>query len=193
MREITLALQECGRRLAQSLRARARLESEAKRRSLFERYIPELGVSIGKITGRPREDIEKLFLKALPNFVNMNEPVPEGPPPEGGAAGGAAAAESPPSAYEAGDGEDERPRKKGAKGAGQEKAKRAAGKNKIAAAKGEAGKAAAGKVAASKVAAGKATVDKSADVRGAGPAKAGKRGSPKAGPGKKGEQLKLIE
>src|SRR5579859_1040544 len=39
LREITLALQECGRRLASSLRARAKAESEAKRKSLFERYI----------------------------------------------------------------------------------------------------------------------------------------------------------
>ncbi|HEX9294387.1 MAG TPA: DNA topoisomerase VI subunit B [Polyangiaceae bacterium] len=75
LREITLALQECGRRLAQSLRARARAESEAKRKSLFERYIPELGQSLGKITGKDRGEIEKLFFKALPSFVNVNEMV----------------------------------------------------------------------------------------------------------------------
>ena len=36
-------------------------ESESKRRSnLFERYIPELGDSIGKITGKSAASIEKL-------------------------------------------------------------------------------------------------------------------------------------
>ena len=63
LREITLALQECGRKLAAELRARARAESEAKRRSLFERYIPELGQSIGKITGKAPGDIEKAVLQ----------------------------------------------------------------------------------------------------------------------------------
>jgi DNA topoisomerase VI subunit B len=83
LREITLALQDCGRRLAQSLRARARAESEAKRKSLFERYIPELGQSIGKITGRDRQEIEAIFFKALPHFVNTEEPGGNGGPPEG--------------------------------------------------------------------------------------------------------------
>jgi len=87
IREITLALQECGRRLAQSLRARARADSEAKRKSLFERYIPELGQSLGKITGQDKGAIEKIFLKALPSFVKVE--VPEGslPPTDGGTNG----------------------------------------------------------------------------------------------------------
>jgi DNA topoisomerase-6 subunit B len=197
LREITLALQDCGRRLAQSLRARARLDSEAKRRSLFERYIPELGMSIGKITGRARDDIEKLFLKALPNFVNMNEPSPELPPSEGGPAGGAAAPdEAPPSA-----GNDAPKKKKGAKiddrastttDASTGASKQAGGK-KGKAAKAERSSAAVVKVAEAKTTAGKA---KGAAPAGRAPAKGkvkkGGRGSKSAG-GKKGEQLKLIE
>jgi len=97
LREITLALQECGRRLAQSLRARAKAESEAKRKSLFERYIPELGQSLGKITGQNREAIEKFFLKALPNFVNFTAPLPE-PPESGGGPNGATPADADGSA-----------------------------------------------------------------------------------------------
>jgi DNA topoisomerase-6 subunit B len=93
LREITLALQECGRKLAQSLRAHARLESEAKRRSLFERYIPELGQSLSKITGEGRETVEGMFYKALPNFVKMLAAPPGGEPPEGGAAAVPPAAE----------------------------------------------------------------------------------------------------
>jgi len=98
LREITLALQECGRKLASSLRARAKLESEAKRKSLFERYIPELGQSIGKITGQDREGIETLFLRALPNFVNIEATEPE--PPAGGSPNGVA---PPPAAEASGD------------------------------------------------------------------------------------------
>ena len=187
LREITLALQECGRRLAQSLRAQARLQSEAKRRSLFERYIPELGMSIGKITGRPREDVEKLFLKALPNFVNMNEPAVEGPPPEGGGAGGAAAPETPSSAEDAED-EGERPAKKSGKRAEPKKgvAPRTP-KSKRPSRAGEA----VPKVSPRKGAASE-TGAKGAGQKAAG-GKTGKRGANKPGAGKKGEQLKLIE
>jgi hypothetical protein len=208
LREITLALQDCGRRLAQSLRARARLDSEAKRRSLFERYIPELGMSIGKITGRARDDIEKLFLKALPNFVNMNEPPPELPPTEGGPAGGAAAPdEAPPSAGDA----DAPKKKKGTKtgdrmdtpaGDGAVASKRASGKkakaakvnaNANAKAKGERPSLDVVKVAEAKTTRGKAKDGaQTGRAPAKGKAKKGGRGSKAAG-AKKGEQLKLIE
>jgi DNA topoisomerase-6 subunit B len=110
LREITLALQECGRKLAQSLRARAREESEQKRKSLFERYIPELGQSLGKITGQKREDIEKSFFKALPNFVNVNE-LSEGEGPKGGGgAGGSNGVPAPAPAAAEGDSEGDEPK-----------------------------------------------------------------------------------
>jgi hypothetical protein len=208
LREITLALQECGRRLAQSLRARARLESEAKRRSLFERYIPELGMSLGKITGRPRDDVEKLFLKALPNFVNMKEPLPEGPP-EGSGAGGAAAPEAP-SAEQADQKDERRPSKRGQRAkpekgttSSAKKGKRASvanvagehadeksGAARRRAAKGVADKSARGQGAASKDTAEKSARGKSAAKKGG--RKTG-RGTDQPGPGKKFEQLKLIE
>jgi hypothetical protein len=127
LREITLALQVCGRALAQSLRARARLESEAKRKSLFERYIPELGQSIGKITGQDREGIEKLFLKALPNFVNVEAPEPEAPP--SGTMNGA----PPPAPAEAAEPRPEKP----AKGSKKGKAAKKASASKAPAKKGE--------------------------------------------------------
>lgn len=74
LREITLALQECGRKLAASLRAKQRAESEAKRQSLFLRYIPELGAALNKITGEDRAAIEQAFYKALPRFVRTTPP-----------------------------------------------------------------------------------------------------------------------
>ena len=199
LREITLALQDCGRRLAQSLRARARLESEAKRRSLFERYIPELGASIGKITSKPRDDIEKLFLKALPNFVNMNEAaLPEGPPPEGGAGGAAAPAGASDGAPpDEGEGADESPkRRKSAKTSDAEAP--ATGKRVKGKAKGAKGaKDEPANVAKAKR--GRAKADEPERGTGArAPAKGKvskvkKGGRAKGGSGKKGEQLKLID
>ena len=188
LREITLALQDCGRRLAQSLRAQARLQSEAKRRSLFERYIPELGMSIGKITGRPREDVEKLFLKALPNFVNMNEPATDGPPPEGGGAGGAAAPETPSSAEDVEDEGERRAKKSGKRAEPKKGAAPRSPKSKRASRAGEA----APKPSAQKGVATSEAGPKGAAQKGA-RGKAGKRGANKPGAGKKGEQLKLIE
>jgi DNA topoisomerase-6 subunit B len=206
LKEITLALQDCGRRLASSLRARARLDSEAKRRSLFERYIPELGASIGKITSKPREDIEKIFYKALPNFVDMTEPVlpPEGTPPEGGEGGSAAAADAPP-----GDGDDDvQPKKRDAKkvpepeGDGPKKrgAKKAAAvgvqpKKRAKTAEASEDEAAeeppprGAKGARAKV----ARPAKGGGAKGRSPQSGAKDSGKKPRAGKKGEQLKLID
>ena len=101
LREMKLAVQECGRKLAAHLRARAHLELDAKRRSLFERYIPEVAQAISDILGVAKEKAEKSFFDALPNFVrfadevlangeNGSEPGGAGPPK-----GGAPAAPSP--------------------------------------------------------------------------------------------------
>jgi DNA topoisomerase-6 subunit B len=85
LREMRLAIQEAGRRLAAHLRARHRTENELKRRSLFERYIPELGASLAKISSREAEVITQSLLDALPSFVNIDtsepEPGPESVPP----------------------------------------------------------------------------------------------------------------
>lgn len=80
LREMRLAIQEAGRRLASHLRARNRIENELKRRSLFERYIPELGASLSRITGRSPDQITQSLLDALPNFVNLESPEPDPEP-----------------------------------------------------------------------------------------------------------------
>ena len=74
LREMRLAIQEAGRRLASHLRARNRVENELKRRSIFERYIPELGNSLSKITGKKADEVTQSLLDALPNFVNLEPP-----------------------------------------------------------------------------------------------------------------------
>jgi DNA topoisomerase-6 subunit B len=73
LREMKLALQECGRKLGAHLRAREKALGEQKRLSIFQRYIPEVATAMSKILSGDKEKIEKSFFKALPNFVKMDE------------------------------------------------------------------------------------------------------------------------
>ncbi len=80
LREMKLAVQECGRRLGAHLRARERDASEHKRLGLFQRYIPEVSAAIGEILDTPTDRVMKAFVKALPNFVKIDEPGGDPPP-----------------------------------------------------------------------------------------------------------------
>jgi DNA topoisomerase-6 subunit B len=62
-REIQLAAQECGRKLAAHIRKRQHADYQAQRRSLFELYIQEVASSIGKIVGRSPDPIKREFLR----------------------------------------------------------------------------------------------------------------------------------
>jgi DNA topoisomerase-6 subunit B len=99
LREMKLAIQECGRKLASHLRARENADRELKRRGLFEKYIPEVAAAISAILGMSADSVEKPFYKALPNFVRYAEQAngngPDGAPPAG-TPPPAAAAEEPP-------------------------------------------------------------------------------------------------
>ena len=96
LREMKLAVQECGRKLAAHIRARAHLERDAKRRSMFEKYIPEVAQSISDILGVPKDKAEQSFYAALPNFVRFTDEGPaNGGNGGGGAPPGAAAAKTP--------------------------------------------------------------------------------------------------
>ena len=63
MKEIQLAAQECGRKLAAFIRKRKAADYQAQRRSIFELYIEEVAAAIGKITGRKPGPIKKEFLQ----------------------------------------------------------------------------------------------------------------------------------
>jgi DNA topoisomerase-6 subunit B len=63
MKEIQLAAQECGRRLATFIRKRKAADYQAQRRSIFELYIEEVATAIGKITGRRPGPIKREFLQ----------------------------------------------------------------------------------------------------------------------------------
>jgi DNA topoisomerase VI subunit B len=51
LRELRLALQDCGRKLATHIRARRRAVDEAKKRSYIEKYIPHIGIALREILG----------------------------------------------------------------------------------------------------------------------------------------------
>jgi DNA topoisomerase-6 subunit B len=63
LKEIQLAAQECGRKLATFIRKKKAADYQAQRRSIFELYIEEVAAAIGKITGRKPGPIKREFLK----------------------------------------------------------------------------------------------------------------------------------
>jgi DNA topoisomerase-6 subunit B len=61
LKEVQLAAQECGRKLATFIRKRKAADYQAQRRSIFELYIEEVATAIGKITGRKPGPIKREF------------------------------------------------------------------------------------------------------------------------------------
>ena len=59
IKEIRLALQEAGRRLQRYVSGKRRIEMHRRRRSIFERYIPEVAISLSKLTKTPQKRIEE--------------------------------------------------------------------------------------------------------------------------------------
>jgi DNA topoisomerase-6 subunit B len=57
-KEMKLALMECGRKLGTYLRRRQKMKAQGERRDIFRRYIGEVAMACGKITG---EDAEALY------------------------------------------------------------------------------------------------------------------------------------
>jgi DNA topoisomerase-6 subunit B len=58
-KEMKLALQECGRKLAAYLRRRRRQRMEADRRSIFGRYIPDVAEALANMTGVSQDRLVK--------------------------------------------------------------------------------------------------------------------------------------
>ncbi|MGH7213644.1 MAG: DNA topoisomerase VI subunit B [Tepidisphaeraceae bacterium] len=62
-KEMKLALMECGRKLGTYLRKRQRMEKEAARRDVFERYIGEISKAINAINGTDAKKLYDCLLK----------------------------------------------------------------------------------------------------------------------------------
>jgi DNA topoisomerase VI subunit B len=78
LREMGLAIKECGRKLAAHIRAKAHADREHKRRSIFQKYIPEVAQALSDILKLPKDETEKAFFKALPSFVRLADEAIEG-------------------------------------------------------------------------------------------------------------------
>jgi len=65
VKEIKLALQECGRRLGIYVNRKRRAGEERERVNLFEAFIPELADSLSSITGEKKEKLVENLKKML--------------------------------------------------------------------------------------------------------------------------------
>ena len=63
IKEIKLALQECGRQMQIHLRRRARIEDELKKRSYIDKYIPHIGEALQEMLGFGEKEKEKVVVK----------------------------------------------------------------------------------------------------------------------------------
>jgi DNA topoisomerase VI subunit B len=63
IREIQLAAQECGRKLAAHIRKKQHADYQAQRRSIFELYVEEVAEALHKISGRSKDAIRREFMK----------------------------------------------------------------------------------------------------------------------------------
>jgi DNA topoisomerase-6 subunit B len=63
IKEIKLAVQECGRRLARFIRRGVREREEEKKRSYIEQYIPHIGIALQEILGLSDKEEQKVVTK----------------------------------------------------------------------------------------------------------------------------------
>lgn len=76
IKEIKLALQECTRKVGSYIRGKKRLREKQLRKSLFEKYIPELAESLSELSGEKKEKIQKgleEFIKSSKNSGDKTE------------------------------------------------------------------------------------------------------------------------
>jgi DNA topoisomerase-6 subunit B len=60
LKELRLALQECGRRLGAHVRKGIRINQELKKRSYIEKYIPAIGEALRDILDLGEKDVTKV-------------------------------------------------------------------------------------------------------------------------------------
>ena len=65
IKEIKLALQECGRLLGAYVRKKTKISGQMERANMFEKYIPEVADSLSVLTGDKKEKILEKLQKML--------------------------------------------------------------------------------------------------------------------------------
>jgi len=73
IKEMKLALQECGRRLGKYVKKRKMADVESKRKSYIEKYIPHIGIGLKEILNLKEED-EKKVVKVLKEDLEKTRP-----------------------------------------------------------------------------------------------------------------------
>ncbi len=77
LKELKLALQEVGRKLATYIRKNVRAKEQRDRANLFEKYIPEVAASLSLLTNEKKEKISenlnKILKKSLKDFMPKEE------------------------------------------------------------------------------------------------------------------------
>ena len=65
IKEVTLALQECGRMLGSYVRKKSKISGQIERANMFEKYIPEVADSLSILSGEKKEKILQGLQKML--------------------------------------------------------------------------------------------------------------------------------
>ena len=65
IKEIKLALQECGRLLGSYVRKKSKISDQIERANMFEKYIPEIADSLSVLSGEKKEKILQGLQKML--------------------------------------------------------------------------------------------------------------------------------
>ncbi len=72
IKEMKLALQECGRKLASHIRHTVKAKEQKEKIDLFAKYIPEVASALHNLSGEPKDSIieglNKILKKGLPNL-----------------------------------------------------------------------------------------------------------------------------
>ncbi|PKN24603.1 MAG: DNA topoisomerase VI subunit B [Deltaproteobacteria bacterium HGW-Deltaproteobacteria-22] len=71
LEEIRLALQDCARELSGWLARKVKIKANRERKSLFQRYIPDLARSLAVLTGGKAKDLDGMIQEALEEYAEQ--------------------------------------------------------------------------------------------------------------------------
>ena len=82
IKEIKLALQDCGRKLSSHIRRTVKAREQKEKIDLFEKYIPELAASLSNLTDEKKisieENLKRILKKGIKNLLNEIKEIENG-------------------------------------------------------------------------------------------------------------------